>query len=150
MKDAKIPEGFEPLATESPFNLNVGPLYCRRTDHGFVFGILVEEKHCNRSGKLHGAMVGAIADIALGHNVGLVLAEQGVFDGVTSSGAPGAPIATVNMNTDYAGTASVGDWVEVRVDVQRTGRTLAFANAYLHSGAERIARTSAIFRVMMG
>ena len=92
-------------------------------------------------------MICAIADIALGQNVGLALAKQGAFDNIQDNG-PGAPIATVSMTTDFAGTAKVGEWVETYVEVQRTGRSLAFANAYLVCGNERIARTSGVYKVL--
>jgi acyl-coenzyme A thioesterase PaaI-like protein len=63
-------------------------------------------------------------------------------------GAPGAPIATVSLSVDFAGTARKGDWVEVHVDVQRVGGTLAYASAYLHLGDERIGRASGVFRIL--
>ena len=93
-------------------------------------------------------MISAVSDIALGNNIGLALANDGHFDGIKAREAPGAPIATVSMTTDFVGTASVGDWVEVHVDVQRTGKSLAFANAYHICNGERIARSSGIFKVL--
>ena len=60
----------------------------------------------------------------------------------------GAPIATLNLTTDFVGTAQQGAWVEVHVDVQKAGRSVGFANAYLVCGGERIARASAVFKVL--
>ena len=144
-----VPSGFEALATASPFNKNVGPYYCKPREGQLVIGLRVEEKHCNSVGKLHGAMFAAIADIALGHNIALAL-TQGAGDRVApkSAGIPRAPIATVSLSTDFVGSAEQGDWVEVAVDVQRAGRTLAFANAYLMVGKARIGRASGVFRVL--
>ena len=86
-----------------------------------------------------------MADIAIGHNIGLALAGA---DPDAVKGAPKAPITTVSLNTDFVGTARFGEWVETRVDVQKTGRTLGFANAYVFRGEERIARVSAVFRIL--
>ena len=100
---------------------------------------------------LHGAMFGAIADIAMGHNIGLVLVSHLDLKQATEKyarGAPGAPIATVSLSVDFAGTARKGDWVEAHVDVQRVGGTLAYANAYLHCGESRIGRASGVFRIL--
>lgn len=133
-----IPDDFALFDTSSPFIRHVGPLYYRADEDKVDLGLLVEEVHCNRTGRLHGAMVCAIADIALGQNVGLALVADGVA--VPS-------IATVSMSTDFAGTAKVGDWIEAHVDVQRVGKQMAFANAYLVCDGERIARISGIYRV---
>ena len=46
-----------------------------------------------------------------------------------------------------AGAAAIGDWLEVRVDIQKRGARLAFANCYVSKGDERIARASAVFMV---
>jgi acyl-coenzyme A thioesterase 13 len=73
-----------------------------------------------------------LADIALGYTA------------ATSEG-PLLRLTTVNISADFAGYARVGDWLEAQVDIQRIGRRLIFANAYLVIGSERIARVSAIF-----
>ena len=39
----------------------------------------------------------------------------------------------------------IGDWIEAHVDIQKSGSRLAFANAYLVVGSERILRASAVF-----
>ena len=49
------------------------------------------------------------------------------------------------LSADFAGGAKLGDWLEARVDIQKLGGRLAFANAYLTVGDERIVRASAVF-----
>ena len=143
-----VPEGFELLETGSPFTNWAGPFYAQLVDGEVRLGFEVAEHHCNSGGRLHGAMVCAAADLALGRNIGMAMAEAGHLDGKANSGRGGAPVATVSLNTDFMGTAKVGDWVEVHVDVQKAGRNLGFANAYLVSKRERIARASAVFKVL--
>ena len=46
-----------------------------------------------------------------------------------------------------AGAAAVGDWIEAQVDVQKVGRSLAFANCYVVRDGQRIVHASAIFSV---
>jgi len=43
-----------------------------------------------------------------------------------------------------------GDRLEAHVDLQKIGRRLVFANAYLVVGSERIARVSAVFARNVG
>ena len=93
-------------------------------------------------------MVCAVADIALGQNVGRLFAENGAFEDSEGVLLPGVGMATVSMSTDFAGTARVGHWVEAHVDVQRAGKRMAFANAYLVRGEERIARVSGVYQII--
>lgn len=127
-----IPEGFEPLARTSPLVELLGPFYSRGTGSGFVLAVRVAEKHANARGLAHGGVLLTLADMALGY------AAEGFVD-------PPVRLITASLCADFAGSARVGDWVEARVDVQRVGGRLAFANAYLHVGDRRVVRASAVF-----
>jgi acyl-coenzyme A thioesterase 13 len=54
-------------------------------------------------------------------------------------------LTTINISADFAGYARIGDWLEARVDIQKIGRRLAFANAFLMAGSDRIAWVSSVF-----
>jgi acyl-coenzyme A thioesterase 13 len=54
-------------------------------------------------------------------------------------------LITASISTDFAGSARLGDWVEARVDIQRVGKRIAFANTYLHVEDRRVVRASAMF-----
>ena len=90
------------------------------------------EKHTNARGFAHGGVLLTLADVALGH-------------AAESSVDPPARLITASVSADFVGSARLGDWVEARVDVQRVGGRMAFANAYLHVGDRRVARASAVF-----
>ena len=133
MQDAKPPPGFEPLFRTSPFLETIGPVFCRRDpQRGLVVGLRIAEKHANARGIAHGGLLVTLADIALGYHMAF-------------SEDPPAGLITASLTADFAGAAKVGDWVEVHVDVQKLGGRLAFANAYLTVGGERIVRASAVF-----
>ncbi len=128
-----IPDGFEIMPWPSPFIHHAGPVYLRQDEDGAaVFGLLIQERHLNRHGTAHGAALLLLADVALGY--GAVYAQD----------SP-APVATASLTTDFASAAHLGDWVEARVDVQKVGSRLAFANVFLSVGEERVARASAVF-----
>ena len=126
------PEGFELLSRTSPLIELLGPFYSRGTGAGLVLGLRVVEKHTNTRGFAHGGVLLTLADVALGY------AAEG-------SVAPPARLITASISADFAGSAKLGDWVEARVDVQRVGGTMAFANAYLHMDDRRVVRASAVF-----
>ena len=128
----EVPAGFAPLFRTSPFLEMLGPFFYRRTEHAFVIGLRVEDKHTNARGTAHGGLLLTLADIALGYSAAF-------------STDPPLSLTTANISADLAGHARVGDWVEAHVDVQKIGGRLVFANAYLLVGSERIARASAVF-----
>ncbi len=130
-----VPEEFAPLFRSSPYLDLIGPIYYRADTQPWSLGLRVQEKHCNQRGQLHGGVISTLADVALGYNVAF-------------AGEAPLPVVTVQLSVDFAGSASLGDWLEVRTDVQKTGKNLAFANAFFFVEDERIARASAVFKLV--
>src|SRR5688572_590621 len=128
----RIPEDFRRIERLSPFNALVGPLYERRDGDAVSIGLAIEEKHTNSRGVCHGGVLATLADLALGYAMLAKSGDKGSF-------------VTAQLSVDYAGAAKLGDWIESRVEIQRVGARLAFANCYLISGATPIVRASAIF-----
>jgi acyl-coenzyme A thioesterase 13 len=129
---ADVPAGFKPLFRTSPFLEALGPFFYRPQGETFIVGLRVAEKHANARGTAHGGLLLTLADIALGYTAAF-------------SQEPALALTTANISADFAGHARIGDWLEARVDIQRIGRRLVFANAYLLVGEERIVRFSAVF-----
>lgn len=128
----ECPQGFTALQRRSPFTDLLAPVFAHQTSAGLTLGIRAEEKHCNARGFVHGGVLCTLADIAMGYNA------------VIAAGKAGGMV-TANLSIDYAGSAKVGDWISVDVDVQKVGNTLAFTNCYFWVGDIRIARASAVF-----
>ena len=130
---ADIPEGFKALRRgSSRFLSSLGTLYAKGEGKGVVIGLRIDERHLNTRGVAHGGMLVTLADSALG----IVIAM---------SRTPPYPMVTVNLTADFADVARAGDWVEARVDIQKMGKRLAFANCHLWVGEKRILRASGIF-----
>lgn len=130
-----IPDDFEPLFRSSPFLELIGPIYNARREGGLVLGWQAQEKHCNARGSVHGGVFSSIADVALGYSAAFA-SENPV------------PMVTASLTLDYAGSAKLGDWIEVTTDVQHVGGRLAYANCYFSVGDKRIVRASAVFSVL--
>jgi acyl-coenzyme A thioesterase PaaI-like protein len=129
---AETPAGFAPLDRRSPYILAMGPFYWKPDGKLRILGLSAAEKHINSRGFVHGGVLCGMADLAIGYNLAYLQ-------------EPPLPLVTANLAVDFAGAARQGDWLECRVDIQRVGARLAFANAYIWRGAERIVRASAIF-----
>jgi acyl-coenzyme A thioesterase 13 len=131
---SELPAGFKPLFRSSPVIDLIGPVYARGEGAELVLGLRAENKHCNMRGGVHGGILATLADVALGYTMAF-------------STTPPTGLVTVNLTLDFAGTAQVGDWIEARVDVQKQGGRLAFANCYISVGESRIVRASGVFLV---
>jgi len=129
-----IPPEFRPLFRRSPVLDLIGPLYCRGEGVELIIGLRVEAKHCNARGTVHGGILATLADVALGYTMAF-------------SSTPPANLITANLTLDFAGTAKIGDWLEARVDVLKSGSRLSFANCYITVNEQRIVRASAVFLV---
>jgi len=132
---SKLPEGFEPIFRSSPYLELLGPIFNKKTENGLVIGLMAETKHCNAREQVHGGVLSSLADIALGYNA--------AFSGDTV-----VPMVTASLTIDYAGSAKLGDWIEIETDIQKVGRTMAFANCYFIVNSKRIARASGVFAVI--
>jgi len=128
----EAPAGFAPMPLVSPALETFGPVYMHGDGAERRFGMFVLRKHCNVRSNVHGGFLATLADIALGFTLGYLT-------------DPASGFVTVSLNLDYAGNAGEGDWLETSTDIQRRGRTLAFANCYIRRGDARIVRASGVF-----
>lgn len=132
-ESSSAPDGFIRRERSSPFFDLIGPLLVRRcTDGPGELALVLDERHLNARGYAHGGVLSALADVALGS---------------AASGAknPPAHLTTISLTIDFARAARAGDTIIARVDVQRVGRRVAFANCYLEVDGRPIAHASGIF-----
>jgi uncharacterized protein (TIGR00369 family) len=136
---ANPPEGFEPHDRKSPLTDPWEPLFAWKSDDRIQLGLRVGAPHTNSRGFLHGGLIAALADNAMGLSCGQVLLRR---DGFKADG-----LVTVSLAVDYLGRAAIGDWLAFDTDFVRTGRSLCFAGAVVTAGGEPIARAHATFKV---
>ncbi len=130
-----IPSGYKLVEHTGPFLREVGPLYYRREGQDLMVGLRLTERHSNSRGVVHGGMLLAMADTALGM-------------ALYHSRTPPQPIATVSLNAEFLDSAVPGDWVEGKVEILRVGSRLAYANCLLYVGERRIMRAAGVFALM--
>ena len=129
-----IPPGFARHFRNSPVTDPWEPLYSRRDGDMFCLGLRIAKSHCNARGMLHGGVISALADNALG--ISCVLQAENMS------------ALTINLSTDFLSTANQGEWLEVRAEPSKVGRTIAFAQAAIFSNDILIARASGIFKMI--
>jgi uncharacterized protein (TIGR00369 family) len=136
------PEGFTPHFRKSAVTDPWEPLYSRRSDGRVEIGLVLGPAHCNSRGLVHGGVIAALADNAMGLSF---VAARGQTDG-EKAGAGGA--VTVSLSLDYAASARLGQWMQITPRVIKAGRSMGFVDALVTGDGETIARASATFRVV--
>jgi acyl-coenzyme A thioesterase PaaI-like protein len=139
MSTVSIPDGFAPHYRKSGLTDPWEPLYSRRTDGVVAIGLRAGAPHANSRGFVHGGLITAIADNAMGLSCGEMLRSQ--------TGQDGPSLVTVNLAMDFIGTAQVGQWLEVRPTVLKAGARLCFCNALILADDVLCARANATFAV---
>ncbi len=70
MTATDIPEGFERHTRRSPLTDPWEPLYSKQTDKAVIIGLRLAKPHTNGRGLIHGGLIAALADNAMGHSCG--------------------------------------------------------------------------------
>lgn len=133
------PAGFEPHFRKSPLTDPWEPLYSKRLPDRVILGFYVREPHTNSRGMLHGGLIAALSDNAMGLSCVAVLTQEGR--------APEGGLVTVSLATDFMGAAKFGQWVSIDTNYVKAGRSLCFAQAFIAADGEVIARADARFKV---
>ena len=133
------PAGFAPHFRKSRLTDPWEPLFSRVLADRVIIGLYVRESHTNSRGMLHGGLIAALADNAMGLSCVQVLTGEGR--------KPAGGLVTVSMATDFIGAAKLGQWVEVDTQYVKAGKTLCFAQSFVTADGEVIARADARFKV---
>lgn len=137
---AAPPAGFTLYAgSAGPWFHALGPVYLREeTDGRLTLGLRLAPCHGNILGIAHGGMLLTFADSAIGVNLGRAQQRRD----------PRQAIVTASLSSDFLSAARIGDWLEARVTVRKSGRQLAFGECLLVVGERAILRASAVFSVI--
>lgn len=135
MTDA-VPAGFAPHFRKSGLTDPWEPLFSRNTGDAIFLGLRAATAHANSRGFVHGALITALADNAMGLSCTLSL-----------KGTTG--LVTVGLSVDFISTAQLGQWIEIRPQVLKTGRSLSFCTATIHADETLCARANATFKASM-
>jgi uncharacterized protein (TIGR00369 family) len=136
MTEPHIPEGFARHFRQSPLTDPWEPLYSRRTDKAVIIGFRAAENHTNSRGFVHGGLITALADNAMGLSCSVALGEGT------------ARLVTISLSIDFLSIARTGQWIEIDTTFTRPGATICFAQAFVTADGKACARANATFRVV--
>ena len=129
------PEGFSRHYRQSPLTNPWEPLWSRNTGDAIFIGLWIGDAHTNSRGLAHGGLVTALADNAMGLTCGLKL--ENILG-----------LVTVGLSIDFLSSARIGEWLEVRPEVVKTGGSLAFAQCLVTADGKPCARANGTFSIL--
>lgn len=130
-----IPPGFERHDRRSPVTDPWEPLWRRVSGDTVVLGVRAGPAHTNSRGFVHGGLISALADNAMGLSCARRLGDI-------------SSLVTVNLTVDFLGSALTGQWLEFDTVFVKPGGTLCFTQAFVTADGQPCARANAVFRVV--
>ena len=128
------PPGFVRHDRKSPLTDPWEPIWARTAGDAVVLGLRAADAHTNSRGFVHGGLISALADNAMGLACG------------RRTGQPG--MITVSLSVDFLSAAMKGQWLEFDTGFVKPGSTLCFAQAFVTADGQPCARADAVFRVV--
>lgn len=129
-------EGWVRDLVDIPFMRHIGPAWHRQFDGVAEYGFMPRpEIHGNHFRRLHGGMISAFADYAIGH--ACLLAGGGAM-----------PHVTVHLGIDYIAAGSPDTWTTCRVLTLRRTRSLAFMRGEIFAGDTLLANATGVWKAI--
>ncbi len=112
----------------------LGPVWMKPHGEARHYGFVAEARHLNQGGVVHGGMLMAFADQALG---------------MTASRANGGRRqATVQLDTHFLAPVEEGEFVEAHCEVTLQTRSLIFLRCTLRVGDRAVTASSGVWKVL--
>jgi uncharacterized protein (TIGR00369 family) len=132
--DDSVPDGFARHFRRSDVTDPWEPIYSRVTERSVRLGLRAADPHLNSRGLVHGAVMTALADNAMGLSCAKVRGDA-------------ARLMTVSLTIDFLTAATAGQWIEVDTAFVKSGGRLCFAQCFVTADGTPCARASGTFAV---
>lgn len=129
----KVPEGWKAVRIGG-FMGKIGPLLrSTQIDEKNIYGLQTTDDHKNHIGLIHGGVLTSLLDqvVAL----------------VAWNAADRQPTVTVQMDTQFLGSARSGDFLKARANIRHSTRSLVFVDAEISCSDGLVACASAIMKI---
>lgn len=134
MMPCSPPPGFDRHNRGSPLTDPWEPIYCNQEGGIVRLGLMVGAQHTNSRGLVHGGLIAALADNAMGLSC------------LRAVGASG--LVTVSLAVDYLEPACQDQWLEFKATVARAGKLLSFATAVVLTNGKLCAQSRGTYRAI--
>jgi uncharacterized protein (TIGR00369 family) len=133
--DPTVPPGFERHFRRSPVTEPWEPIYSKKTESAVIIGLRLSEAHTNSRGLIHGGVIAALADNAMGLSCSVTSPEP-------------RSLVTISLAIDFLDTASKGQWLQIDTNFVKAGGSICFAQCLVSADGVPCARGNATFKVL--
>lgn len=137
MQDAPAPDpastGWTPLRHEG-FILHIGPMWTKPEGAHQLYAIATDERHRNHNGGVHGGLIAALADHAMGNGA--------------RNANEGRAVATVQMDVQFLAAGRLGDFLIARSHVVRLTRSIVFMRCEVSAGDRAVATGTGVWKIL--
>ena len=112
----------------------IGPLWVRKEEAGWAYGLLATADHLNPAGVVHGGLLTALLD----HGISAIAWEA----------LGRRACVTVQLDTHFLAAAREGQFLEVRGRVMRATSSLVFMQGELSTDGQTVATAVAVLKLM--
>ncbi|HSM97262.1 MAG TPA: PaaI family thioesterase [Rhizomicrobium sp.] len=126
--------GYRATRLIDPFENFVGPLYEIGEKLARRYAFVVDERHVNMRGVIHGGMLMTLADMTMG---------QAAWDACDH-----ADVVTLNMQSQFIRGARLGEIVEVQPVLTRRTRSIIFLRGDFMVGDEIIFSCASLWKIL--
>lgn len=113
----------------------IGPLWARREDPHWAYGLLTTRAHTNPAGIAHGGLLTSLLDHALSAIAWEAMDRQACV--------------TVQLNTQFLSAAREGQFLEARGRVVHATSSLVFMQGHVSAAGNDIVAASALLKVLV-
>jgi acyl-coenzyme A thioesterase PaaI-like protein len=131
---SETPPGYVETRLVDPFEIHVGPVYEQGPPGSKRYALLVDDRHLNMRGVVHGGMFLTYADAALG---------QAAWDATDH-----APSVTLNMQAQFLGSARKGDLIEVVPELTCKTRGLLFIRGDFRVSGKTVFSVQSLWKLL--
>lgn len=129
--ESAVPSGWRQRALPGFAGL-IGPLWVRKDDEGWAYGLLTTSDHLNPAGVVHGGLLTALLD----HGISAIAWEA----------LGRRACVTVQLDTHFLAAAREGQFLEVRGRVVRATSSLVFMQGELSTNGQVVATAVAVLK----
>lgn len=112
----------------------IGPIWTRKEDAGWAYGVLATAEHINPAGVVHGGLLTTLADHALSAIAWEAIGRRACV--------------TVQLDTHFLASAREGQFLEARGRVVRATASLVFMQGHVMAAGAELVTASALMKVI--
>jgi uncharacterized protein (TIGR00369 family) len=127
--------GFSVCKHQQGFSQHIGPFCEKHSETKWQRAIMLENKHLNPAGVVHGGVLLSFADYVIYRAIGDQLTHDISF-------------ATINLDTQFLAAAKLGEVLYGEGEITRATRSIIFAQGRIWTDQREIMRASGIWKII--